>query len=49
MDISIIDKKQIKTDIMNHENRFFAYEDSTGKIGNFNGNFAVIPLVSRYF
>lgn len=42
MDISIIDKKQIKTDIMKYQNRFFAYEDSTGKIENFSGDFAVI-------
>ena len=42
MDISIINKKDIEKDISKFENRFFAYEDSTGKIENFAGDFAVI-------
>lgn len=42
MDIEIINKKDVSTDILNYKNRFFAYEDSTGKIESFNGDFAVI-------
>ena len=42
MQISLINKKDIETDILNYKNRFFAYEDSTGKIENFSGDFAVI-------
>ena len=42
MDVSIINKKDIEKDIQNYDNRFFAYEDSTGKIEAFNGDFAVI-------
>jgi len=42
MDVSIIDKKDIEKDILKYNNRFFAYEDSTGKINNFSGDFAVI-------
>ena len=42
MDISIINKKEIENDIKQVKNRFFAYEDSTGKIENFSGDFAVI-------
>lgn len=40
MNIEIIDKKQIKID--NNKNIFFAYENSTGKIDNFSGDFALI-------
>lgn len=42
MNISIINKKDIEKDILKFENRYFAYEDSTGKIENFKGDFAVI-------
>lgn len=42
MDVSIISKKDIEKDISQYKNKFFAYEDSTGKITNFNGDFAVI-------
>lgn len=40
MQIEIIDKKQIKAE--NNKNVFFAYENSTGKIDKFSGNFALI-------
>ena len=42
MDISLINKKDIENDISAYQNKFFAYEDSTGKIKPFSGNFAVI-------
>ncbi|MCQ2564720.1 MAG: 16S rRNA (uracil(1498)-N(3))-methyltransferase, partial [Clostridia bacterium] len=42
MDVSIIKANEVETDIMQFENRFFAYEDSTTKIGTFSGDFAVI-------
>ncbi len=42
MDVSIINKKDIEKDIFEYKNRFFAYEDSTGKIEPFAGDFAVI-------
>lgn len=42
MKVSIINKKDIEQDCKNIKNVFFAYEDSTGKIENFLGDFAVI-------
>lgn len=42
MQISIIKKSEIKEDIKQYPNRFFAYEDSTSKIESFTGDFAVI-------
>lgn len=42
MDVSIIDKRQIKEDMMGYKNRFFAYENSTQNITKFCGDFAVI-------
>lgn len=42
MKVSIINKKDIEQDCENIKNVFFAYEDSTGKIENFLGDFAVI-------
>lgn len=42
MDVSIIDKSQIKDDIGAYNNRFFAYENSTQNITKFSGDFAVI-------
>ena len=40
MQIEIIDKKQIMAE--NNKNIFFAYENSTGKIDKFSGDFALI-------
>ncbi len=40
MQIEIINKNQIKTDAP--QNTFFAYENSTGKIDTFKGDFALI-------
>ena len=40
MQIEIINKNQIKTDAP--QNTFFAYENSTGKIDSFKGDFALI-------
>ncbi len=40
MKIEIINKNQIKQDAP--QNAFFAYEDSTGKIAGFSGDFALI-------
>ena len=40
MKIEIINKNQIKSDAP--QNTFFAYENSTGKIANFDGEFALI-------
>lgn len=40
MKIEIINKNQIKQDAP--QNTFFAYEDSTGKIAGFSGDFALI-------
>ena len=42
MDVSIIDKNQIKSDIPSNSHCFFAYENATEQIGNFSGNFSVI-------
>ncbi|MGN0788066.1 MAG: RsmE family RNA methyltransferase [Candidatus Onthoplasma sp.] len=42
MEISIIEKNEIEKDIKKFENKFFAFEDSTGKIQPFKGDFAVI-------
>ncbi|MCQ2556290.1 MAG: 16S rRNA (uracil(1498)-N(3))-methyltransferase [Clostridia bacterium] len=42
MDVSIIKAGEVATDIMQFENKFFAYEDSTTKIEKFCGDFAVI-------
>jgi 16S rRNA (uracil1498-N3)-methyltransferase len=42
MKVSIIKKTDIEKDIQNYANKFFAYEDSTGKVENFSGDFAVI-------
>ncbi|MFQ6752560.1 MAG: RsmE family RNA methyltransferase [Clostridia bacterium] len=42
MNISIIDKKDIKADCSKYDNVFFAYEDSKDKPSSFKGNFAVI-------
>ena len=42
MNVSIIEKSKIEQDIQNYKNRFFAYEDSSEKIENFTGDFAVI-------
>ena len=40
MQIEIIDKKQIMAE--HNKNIFFAYENSTGKIDKFSGDFALI-------
>ncbi len=42
MKITIIDKSQIKQDILQFNNAFFAYENSTKPISKFNGSFALI-------
>ena len=42
MKVSIIKKADIEKDIAKFENKFFAYEDSTNKVENFSGDFAVI-------
>lgn len=42
MKVSIIKKEEIEADITNYANKFFAYENSTQKVENFNGDFAVI-------
>lgn len=42
MKITIIDKPQIKQDILQFNNAFFAYENSTKQISKFNGSFALI-------
>lgn len=42
MQIEIIKKQDIKKDIMQHKNRFFAYENATEKPAPFSGSFAVI-------
>jgi len=42
MKVSIIKKQDIEKDIIQYKNKFFAYEDSTGKVESFSGNFAVI-------
>ena len=42
MKVSIIKKQDIEKDINKYSNKFFAYEDSTGKVESFSGDFAVI-------
>ncbi len=42
MKVSIIKKQDIESDIKKYQNKFFAYEDSTGKVESFSGDFAVI-------
>lgn len=42
MQISIINKKDVKKDCKKIKNVFFAYENSINKIENFTGDFAVI-------
>lgn len=42
MKVSIIKKEEIQNDIKNYANKFFAYENSTQKVENFTGDFAVI-------
>lgn len=42
MKVSIIEKSKIEQDIQTYKNKFFAYEDSSEKIGTFAGDFAVI-------
>ncbi|MBR2969786.1 MAG: 16S rRNA (uracil(1498)-N(3))-methyltransferase [Clostridia bacterium] len=42
MNISIIDKKNIKADCSKYDNVFFAYEDSNTRADSFIGDFAVI-------
>ena len=42
MKVSIIKKQDIESDIEQYQNKFFAYEDSTGKVESFSGDFAVI-------
>jgi 16S rRNA (uracil1498-N3)-methyltransferase len=42
MQISIINKKDIETDVKSIPNVFFAYENSNQKIQSFSGDFAVI-------
>ena len=42
MKVSIIKKQDIQKDIQKYPNKFFAFEDSTGKVENFSGDFAVI-------
>jgi len=42
MQVELINKKDIEKDMSAFKNRFFAYEDSSGKISSFSGDFAVI-------